>query len=60
MDFVFKDRRVTTDHFTMNVAKVPITMAGWTDLDGRLDYLMKIQGLNERLPDRARKDPWAT
>ena len=37
-DFVFKDRRITTDHFTMNIARLPITMSGWTDLDGRLDY----------------------
>jgi uncharacterized protein involved in outer membrane biogenesis len=54
-DFVFKDRRITTDHFTMNIARLPITMSGWTDLDGRLDYRMKIQGLNDRLPDQARR-----
>ena len=30
-------------------------MSGWTDLDGHLDYHMKIQGLNDRLPDRARR-----
>ena len=54
-DFVLRDRRITTDHFTMNIAALPITMSGWTDLDGRLDYHMKIQGLNDRLPDRARR-----
>ncbi len=57
-DFVLRDRRITTDHFTMNIAKLPITMSGWTDLDGRLDYQMKIQGLNDRLPDR-RGESWA-
>ena len=54
-DFVLKDRRITTDHFTMNLARLPITMSGWTDLDGRLDYHMKIQGLNDRLPGQARR-----
>ena len=54
-DFVYKDRRITTDHFTLNLARVPITMSGWTDLDGRIDYQMKIEGLNERLPDKARR-----
>ncbi len=54
-DFVFRDRRITTDHFTMNIARLPITMSGWTDLDGQLDYHMKIQGLNDRLPDQARR-----
>jgi autotransporter translocation and assembly factor TamB len=54
-DFVYQDRRITTDHFTLNVGRTAIAMSGWTDLDGRLDYQMKINGLNERLPDRARR-----
>ena len=54
-DFVYKSRRITTDHFTLNIGRMPITMSGWTDLDGRIDYQMKISGLNERLPDRARR-----
>jgi hypothetical protein len=54
-DFVYKDRRITTDHFTLNIGRVPITMSGWSDLDGRIDYQMKIDGLNGRLPDRARR-----
>ena len=39
----------------MNIGRLPITMSGWTDLDGRLDYHMKIEGLNDRLPDQARR-----
>jgi AsmA protein len=54
-DFVYRDRRITTDHFTLNIGRVPITMSGWSDLDGRIDYQMKIDGLNGRLPDRARR-----
>jgi AsmA protein len=54
-DFLLKDRRITTDHFTLNIARLPITMSGWTDLDGRIDYQMKLEGLSGRLPDRARR-----
>jgi uncharacterized protein involved in outer membrane biogenesis len=54
-DFVYQDRRITTDHLTLNIGRTPITMSGWTDLDGRIDYQMKINGLNERLPDQARR-----
>jgi AsmA protein len=54
-DFLIKDRRITTDHFTLNLVRLPITMSGWTDLDGRIDYEMKVEGLTDRLPDRARR-----
>ncbi len=53
-DFLVKDRRITTDQFTWNIAKLPITLSGWTDLDGRIDYHMKVEGLNDRLPERVR------
>jgi hypothetical protein len=54
-DFIVKDRRITTDHLTLNIARIPLTMSGWTDLDGRLEYRVKLAGLNERLPSRARR-----
>jgi uncharacterized protein involved in outer membrane biogenesis len=54
-DFVYKDRRIATDHLALNIGRIPITMSGWTDLDGRIDYQMRISGLNERLPDQARR-----
>ena len=54
-DFVIKDRRVTTDHFTLNVGRVPLTLAGWTNFDGRLDYRINLKGLTDRLPDKARR-----
>jgi AsmA-like C-terminal region len=54
-DFVYQDRRITTDHFTLNIGRMPITMSGWTDLDGRVDYQMKIDGLKEGLPEEARR-----
>jgi AsmA protein len=54
-DFIVKDRRITTDHLTLNIARIPLTMSGWTDLDGRLEYRVKLAGLGERLPSRARR-----
>jgi AsmA protein len=54
-EFVFRERRITTDHFTLHVGRMPITMSGWTDLDGRVDYQMKIGGLKDGLPDQARR-----
>jgi AsmA-like C-terminal region len=54
-DFVIQDRRVTTDHFTLNVGRVPITFAGWTSFDGQLDYRINLKSLTDRLPDRARR-----
>jgi uncharacterized protein involved in outer membrane biogenesis len=54
-DFVVKDRRISTDHFTLNIARLPNTMSGWNDLDGRIDYQMKVEGLTDRLSDRARR-----
>jgi hypothetical protein len=54
-DFVIGDRRVTTDHFTLNVGRFPITLAGWTSFDGHLDYRINLKGLTDRLPDKARR-----
>ena len=54
-DFVIKDRRITTDHFTLNVGRVPMTLAGWTGFDGHLDYRINLKGLTDRLPDKARR-----
>jgi uncharacterized protein involved in outer membrane biogenesis len=53
-DFLVKDRRITTDQFSLNIGRLPITLSGWTDLDGRIDYHLKVEGLHDRLPDRVR------
>jgi hypothetical protein len=53
-DFLVKDRRITTDQFMLSIGQLPITLSGWTDLDGRIDYHMNVKGLNHRLPDRVR------
>ena len=50
-----QDQRIATDHFTLDIGRVPMTLSGWTDFDGRIDYRINLSGLNERLPDKARR-----
>jgi hypothetical protein len=54
-DFVVKDRRITTDHFTLEIGRIPMTLSGWTDLNGQLDYRIKLESLTQRIPDKARR-----
>jgi AsmA protein len=54
-DFLINNRRITTDHFVLDVGRVPMVLSGWTDFDGRLDYRINLNGLNDRLPDKARR-----
>ncbi len=54
-DFVIQEQRVSTDHFTLDIGRVPMTLSGWTDFDGRIDYRINLNGLNGRLPDKARR-----
>ena len=54
-DFVVNHRRITTDHFTLNIGRIPMTLSGWTDLDGQIDYRIKLEALTQRIPDKARR-----
>jgi AsmA protein len=54
-DFVIKQRRISTDHFTLTIGRLPVLLAGWTDFDGQLDYRIKVEGLTDQLPQRARR-----
>jgi hypothetical protein len=54
-DFEIRDRRITTDNFTLNIGRTPITLAGWTGFDGQLDYRVNLKRLSDRLPDTARQ-----
>jgi AsmA-like C-terminal region len=54
-DFIIKDRRLTTDHFTLNVGRIPMTLAGSTGFDGHVDYRINLSGLTDRLPEKARR-----
>ncbi len=53
--FGYRDGRISTDRMTLNIGRVPVAMSGWTDLDGRIDYRLRIVGLENQLPDQARR-----
>jgi AsmA protein len=52
-DFLVADRRVVTRNLTAQVGPVPILMAGWTDFDGRLDYVVRLDHLAARINELA-------
>jgi hypothetical protein len=54
-DFAIKDQRVSTDHFTLNIGRVPMTLSGWTSFDGHIDYRINLKALADRIPDKARR-----
>ncbi|SIO12158.1 AsmA protein [Singulisphaera sp. GP187] len=54
-DFTIQRGRVATDNLTLEIANLPIVMAGWTDFDGKLDYQVRSDSLTDRLPDQARE-----
>jgi len=54
-DFAVRHGRVTTRRLALLMAKTPLVIAGWTDFDGKLDYRMGLEGLADRVPDRARR-----
>jgi AsmA protein len=54
-DFAVRQGRVTTRRLALQMAKAPLVIAGWTDFDGKLDYRMGLEGLADRVPDRARR-----
>jgi AsmA protein len=54
-DFAIKDGRISSDNLTMDLITLPIALAGWTDLDGRVNYRLKSERLVERLPSKAKE-----
>ena len=54
-DVTVKEGRVTTSKLSLNIAKAPLIISGWTDFDGRLDYRMRLDGIVDRVPSRARQ-----
>ncbi len=53
--FAIKDRRIVTDDLTITVARLPTVLAGWTDFDGRIEYQVRPEATDARLPAEARK-----
>ena len=53
-DFTIRNGRVATENLSIDVARLPVVLAGWTDFDGRLDYRLACDRLAGRLSDQAR------
>jgi AsmA protein len=53
--FTIENSRITTDRLTLHAGRVPIVVSGWTDFDGRMSYQMKLDGLVEKVPEKARQ-----
>ncbi len=54
-DFIVKDQRITTEHSTLNIGRIPLILAGSTRLDGAIDYHIRIDGLDGRMSNQARR-----
>ncbi|WP_406701110.1 AsmA-like C-terminal region-containing protein [Singulisphaera sp. Ch08] len=54
-DFTIQGGRIAADNLTLDIANLPIVLAGWTDFDGKLDYRVRSDSLTDRLPDQARE-----
>ena len=49
-DLALKQGRMTSENLTINVAKIPLTFSGWTDMDGVVNYRLKADAISERIP----------
>lgn len=54
-DFGIANRRVMSKNLIMEVAGVPIALAGWTDFDGRVDYRIRSDVLADRVSPELRQ-----
>jgi hypothetical protein len=53
--FTIEDSRITTDRLSLRAGRVPILVSGWTGFDGRMSYQMTLDGLVEKVPEKARQ-----
>lgn len=49
-DFEIQRGRISSKNLTLTVAEVPISLAGWTDFGGRVDYRVHPEALTQKLP----------
>jgi AsmA protein len=54
-NFVVENGRIRTDHLTLSAGRAELLLSGWTTMDGKLDYQVKLQGMPEHLNDKAQK-----
>jgi hypothetical protein len=50
--FAIESGRVATDDLTLTIAHLPITLGGWTDFDGRIEYAFKPDALRSKLSSK--------
>ena len=50
-----RDGRVNSDDLTIDCARFPVVLTGWTDFDGRLDYRLRADRLAGRLSEQAKE-----
>jgi AsmA protein len=53
--FTIENSRITTDRLGLHAGRVPIIISGWTGFDGQMSYQMKLDGLVEKVPEKARQ-----
>jgi uncharacterized protein involved in outer membrane biogenesis len=53
--FTIEDSRINTDRLSVHAGRVPIVVSGWTGFDGRMSYQMALDGLVEKVPEKARQ-----
>jgi hypothetical protein len=47
--FAIESGRVATEDLTLTIAHLPLTLSGWTDFDGRIEYVFKPDALRSKL-----------
>ena len=53
--FTIANQRVSGNDWVLTLAGLPIVFAGYTDFNGRLDYVVRCEKLTNRLPDEVRE-----
>ncbi|MFO0956169.1 MAG: AsmA-like C-terminal region-containing protein [Isosphaeraceae bacterium] len=54
-DFMIGQRRITSREMVLNLGRVPIRLAGYTDFDGQLDYRIQSEDIAGRAAPEARQ-----
>jgi AsmA protein len=53
-DMTIKGGRVATDNLTLDVARTPIVLVGWTDFGGQVNYRLRTDRISQKLPTKAK------
>ena len=60
--FAIDDRRVSTGDTVLKIGEIPVNLSGWSDFDGRIEYLVRCETMDKavskiasRLPTEARE-----